>query len=197
MKHVLPDLPYSMTGLQPYLSAETLEFHWGKHHRTYVDKLNALIPGTEFEGMSLEEIVKKATGPIFNNAAQTWNHTFYWNSLTAEKTHPEGDFLKIIKRDFSTVEQFTEQFHQAAVGVFGSGWAWLVMSEKDQKLSIETTSNAENPLRLGRKPLLNFDVWEHAYYIDYRNDRAKYLKTLLPLLNWQFAESNWKQASVL
>jgi Fe-Mn family superoxide dismutase len=190
MKHILPELPYNLNALAPHISAETLEFHWGKHHRTYVDKLNQLIQGTEFEEMKLDEIVRKSSGPIFNNGAQVWNHTFYWNSLTPNPRKPAEKMLESLQLSFGTLDAFLEKFHTTALGVFGSGWTWLVYHEKEQKLAIETTSNAENPMRFGRIPVLTCDVWEHAYYIDYRNDRARYLKTILPLLNWEFAEKN-------
>jgi len=190
MKHILPDLPYQLNALEPHLSAQTLEYHWGKHHRTYVEKLNSLIPGTEFEELKLDDIVRKASGPIFNNAAQVLNHTFFWNSLTPHPRKPNEKMLEAIQKNFGTLESFLDKFHQTALGVFGSGWVWLVYHHQEQKLTIETTPNAENPKRAGKIPLLTCDVWEHAYYIDYRNDRARYLKTILPLLNWEFAEKN-------
>jgi Fe-Mn family superoxide dismutase len=189
MKHELPPLPYAMDALEPYISRETLEYHYGKHHKAYVDNLNNLIAGTEFENLSLEEILLKAQGPIFNNAAQVWNHTFYWNCM---KPHgggePDGKLADAIRRDFGSFEAFKEAFSKAAVSLFGSGWAWLVKS--GDKLEIVQTSNAGNPMTSGQKPLLTCDVWEHAYYIDYRNARAKYVENFWNLVNWDFVAHN-------
>jgi Fe-Mn family superoxide dismutase len=189
MKHELPPLPYAMDALEPYISRETLEYHYGKHHKAYVDNLNNLIAGTEFESLSLEEILLKAQGPIFNNAAQVWNHTFYWNCM---KPHgggePDGKLADAIRRDFGSFEAFKEAFSKAAVSLFGSGWAWLVKS--GDKLEIVQTSNAGNPMTSGQKPLLTCDVWEHAYYIDYRNARAKYVENFWNLVNWDFVAHN-------
>lgn len=193
MKHVLPDLPFAREALAPVISAETIDYHWGKHHRAYVNKLNELIPGTEFEKMSLEDIVLKSTGPIFNNAGQIWNHNFYWQSLSPQARAPRDELFEAIKKSFSSLDLFKEQFNKAAVGQFGSGWAWLVLKQ-DGKLAIETTSNAENPLRQGKMPLLTVDVWEHAYYIDYRNERPRYLESIAKLINWEFAEANFEKA---
>lgn len=194
MKHILPELPYALDALQPVLSKETLEFHYGKHHKGYVDKLNQLIPNTEFENMPLLDIVKNANGPIFNNAGQIWNHTFYWNSLSPKARAPKDELLESLQKSFGSVDQFMDQFQLAATNLFGSGWAWLCLDAKLQKLSIEVTSNAENPIRAGKYPLLTCDVWEHAYYIDYRNERARYLKEVRSLLNWEFAEQNFLSA---
>ncbi|GAB6067700.1 superoxide dismutase [Fe] [Methylothermus subterraneus] len=189
MKHELPPLPYAMDALEPYISKETLEYHYGKHHKAYVDNLNNLIPGTEFENLTLEEIILKASGPIFNNAAQVWNHTFYWNSMAPNGGgEPEGKLADAIRRDFGSFEAFKEAFSKAAVALFGSGWAWLVKS--GDKLEIVQTSNAGNPLTSGKKPLLTCDVWEHAYYIDYRNARPKYVENFWNLVNWDFAARN-------
>ncbi len=189
MKHELPPLPYPMDALEPYISKETLEYHYGKHHKAYVDNLNNLIPGTEFENLSLEEIVLKASGPIFNNAAQVWNHTFYWNCMAPNGGgEPEGKLADAIRRDFGSFEAFKEAFSKAAVTLFGSGWAWLVKS--GDKLEIVQTGNAGNPMTSGKKPLLTCDVWEHAYYIDYRNARAKYVENFWNLVNWDFVEQN-------
>ncbi|MFN3920385.1 MAG: superoxide dismutase [Methylohalobius sp.] len=189
MKHELPPLPYPMDALEPYISKETLEYHYGKHHKAYVDNLNNLIPGTEFENLTLEEIVLKASGPIFNNAAQVWNHTFYWNCMAPNGGgEPEGKLADLIRRDFGAFADFKEAFSKAAVTLFGSGWAWLVKS--GDKLEIVQTGNAGNPMTSGKKPLLTCDVWEHAYYIDYRNARAKYVENFWNLVNWDFVEQN-------
>jgi superoxide dismutase, Fe-Mn family len=192
MEHKLPELPYAKDALAPTISAETLEYHYGKHHKTYVDNLNKLIPGTEFEKSSLEEIVKKASGGIFNNAAQIWNHTFYWNCLSPNGGgEPSGDVSSAIAKNFGSFAQFKEKFSNTAVTLFGSGWAWLVKNP-DGSLAIEVASNAGNPLKDGKKPLLTCDVWEHAYYIDYRNARAKYVEAFWKLVNWKFVEQNLK-----
>jgi superoxide dismutase, Fe-Mn family len=190
MEHKLPELPYAKEALAPGISVETLEYHHGKHHRTYVDNINKLIAGTEFEGMPLEEIVKKASGGMFNNAAQVWNHTFYWNCLSPKGGgEPSGALASAIAKSFGSFGEFKEKFASAAVTLFGSGWAWLV-ENPNGSLAIETTSNADTPLRSGKKPLLTCDVWEHAYYIDYRNARAKYVEAFWNLVNWKFVEHN-------
>lgn len=189
----LPELPYSMDALAPVISKETLEYHYGKHHKAYVDKLNSLIPGTPYESMNLEQIMRESkSGPIFNNAAQVWNHTFYWDCLTpTSKPKKMSDALKTaIEKTFGSVEAFQKDFSAKAVAQFGSGWAWLV-KDKSGALSIRTTANAENPMLDGFTPILVSDVWEHAYYIDYRNDRAKYLASLAPLTNWEFASARF------
>ena len=192
MAITLPPLPYSNDALAPLISPETIEFHYGKHHKTYVDKLNGLISGTEFEKMSLEEIVKKSSGPIFNNAAQVWNHTFYWNGLMPKaQLEPTGNVAEKIKTHFGSFAQFKEQFTQTAINQFGSGWAWLVQ-KNDGKWAIYSTSNAETPLNRGDKALLTCDVWEHAYYIDYRNARPKYLENFWKMINWKFVELQGK-----
>lgn len=186
MEHKLPELPYPKDALAPHISAETLEYHYGKHHAAYVTNLNKLIPGTEFENFSLEEIVKKASGGIFNNAAQVWNHTFYWNCLAPKAGgEPSGALAAAINTAFGSFAQFKEKFSSTAVGTFGSGWAWLVR-DADGKLAIESTSNAGCPITAGKKALLTCDVWEHAYYIDYRNLRPKYVETFWNLVNWPF-----------
>ncbi len=191
MEHKLPELPYPQNALAPNISAETLEYHYGKHHKTYVDNLNKLIPGTDFANLSLEDIIKKATGPIFNNGAQVWNHTFYWNCLTPNGGgEPEGDLAAAISKNFNSFAQFKERFTNAATGLFGSGWTWLAKNP-DGSLSIEAVSNAGNPIKDGKKPLLTCDVWEHAYYIDYRNARAKYIEAYWKLVNWRFAAQNF------
>ena len=185
-QHKLPELPYPENALEPHISAETLEYHYGKHHATYVDKLNKLIPGTEFETASLEEIIAKASDGIFNNAAQVWNHTFYWNCLSPDGGgEPDGVLAKAIGQAFGDVAQFQERFSDAAATNFGSGWTWLVKNS-DGGLEIVNTSNAGNPMTEGRQPLLTCDVWEHAYYIDYRNARPEYVKAFWNLVNWDF-----------
>lgn len=189
MEHKLPELPFTREALAPYLSPETLEYHHGKHHRAYVDNLNKLIAGTEYENLSLEDIVARSSGGIFNNGAQAWNHSFYWNCLSPSSGGLSGVLLKETESNFGSYQLFKEQFTKAAAGLFGSGWAWLVQGS-DGKLAIETTSNAGNPLREGHKPLLVCDVWEHAYYIDYRNARMKYIEAFFELINWEFVASN-------
>ena len=188
----LPKLPYAMDALAPHISQKTLEFHYGKHHNGYVNNLNKLIAGTPFENKSLEEIVKTSQGGMFNNAAQVWNHTFYWNCMTPnpKKTAPEGKLMDAIVRDFGSFEAFKEKFVNACVTLFGSGWAWLV-ADKDGKLSIVQTSNAQCPLTEGMKPLLVCDVWEHAYYLDYQNLRANYINEFWSIINWDFVELNY------
>ncbi|MEE8321820.1 MAG: Fe-Mn family superoxide dismutase [Gammaproteobacteria bacterium] len=191
MEHTLPELPYAKNALAPHISEETLEFHYGKHHATYVTKLNGLISGTEFENSSLEEIVKNApAGGLFNNAAQVWNHTFYWNSLSPNGGgEPAGDLANAIESAFGSAGEFRNKFTDSAVNNFGSGWTWLV-KKPDGTLEIINTTNAGNPLTDGLLPVLTCDVWEHAYYIDYRNLRPKYLEAFWNLVNWDFASTN-------
>lgn len=190
MSFELPPLPYAKESLAPHISAETLEFHYGKHHQTYVTNLNNLVSKTDFEGKSLEEIVQKAAGALFNNAAQVWNHTFYWNSLSPKGGGvPTGDLSSAINKNFGTFDKFKEEFTKCAITTFGSGWAWLVKN-KDGSLSLVSTSNAGCPITTGQTPILTCDVWEHAYYIDYRNARPKYLDAFWALVNWDFAASN-------
>ncbi len=190
MKHELPALPYTQDALQPTISAETLEYHYGKHHQAYVTNLNNLIEGTEFADLSLEDIISKASGGIFNNAAQVWNHTFYWNSLSPQGGgNPSGALADQINSTFGSVDAFKEQFSKAGATQFGSGWVWLV-KKSDGTLAIYSTANAECPLTQGDTALLTCDVWEHAYYIDYRNARPKYLEAFWNLVNWDFAASN-------
>jgi len=190
MEHKQPGLPYANDALAPGISPETIEYHYGKHHAAYVANINKLIPGTEFEELSLEEIIKKASGGIFNNAAQVWNHTFYWNCLSPNGGgEPDGDLAAAITKSFGSFKDFQEQFTAAAATLFGSGWAWLVQNA-DGSLAIEALSNAGNPLKDGKKPLLTCDVWEHAYYIDYRNARPKYIENFWNLVNWDFGASN-------
>jgi Fe-Mn family superoxide dismutase len=192
MQHVLPPLPYELTALQPHISKETLEFHYGKHHQAYVTNLNNLIKGTEFEELTLEEIIKKSSGGIFNNAAQVWNHTFYWHSLSPNGGGPPtGKLAQAITAKFGSFDDFKKQFTQTAVGTFGSGWAWLVKNA-DGSLELVSTSNAQTPLTMaGKVPLLTCDVWEHAYYIDYRNRRPDYVGAFWNLVNWEFASKNY------
>ena len=191
MPFELPALPYARDALQPHISAETLDFHYGKHHQTYVDKLNGLVPGSEFEGKSLEEIVRSATGGIFNNAAQVWNHTFYWHCLSPNGGGAaNGAIAAAIDATFGSFEAFQQEFTNSAVNNFGSGWTWLV-KKPDGSIAITNTSNAGSPLtESGVTPLLTCDVWEHAYYIDYRNARPNYLKAFWALVNWDFVNAN-------
>lgn len=182
----LPELPYSLNSLEPFISEKTMHFHYEKHHQAYVTNLNALILGTQFEKLSLDEIIKTSSGPVFNNAAQVFNHTFYFEGLALNKKISES-FLKIIESSFNTFDEFLSNFKKAAVSQFGSGWAWLV--KNDNKLVIETTSNAMIPKGT---PLLACDVWEHAYYLDYQNKRAEYIDTFLNnLINWEIVESRY------
>lgn len=190
-KHELPALPFAIDALEPHISAETLQFHHGKHHATYVDKLNGLIPGTEFESATLEEIIQRSSGGIFNNAAQVWNHSFYWNCLSPNGGGvPAAALAEAINRDFGSFDAFKEKFAAAAVGNFGSGWTWLVKN-KDGDLEIVNTDDADNPMTQAYLPLLTCDVWEHAYYIDYRNRRPDYIAAFWQLLNWDFVASNY------
>jgi Fe-Mn family superoxide dismutase len=184
----LPPLPYEKNALEPNISAETLEFHHGKHHQAYVTNLNNLIKGTEFESAALEDIIKKSSGGVFNNAAQTWNHTFYWQSMRSPKKDnaPSGKLADAINKAFGSFDKFKEEFSKSAVGNFGSGWTWLVQ-RPDGSLGIVNTSNAATPITGSDKPLFTIDVWEHAYYIDYRNARPKYVESFWDLVNWDFA----------
>ncbi len=192
MSFELPALPYEGNALEPHISAETLSFHHGKHHNTYVTNLNNLVPGTEFEGKSLEEIIKSApAGGVFNNAAQIWNHTFYWNSLSPNGGgEPSGAVADAINKAFGSFAEFKEKFSTSAATNFGSGWTWLVKNA-DGSVEIVNTSNAGCPLTDGKTPLLTCDVWEHAYYIDYRNARPKYVEAFWNLVNWDFAAQNY------
>ena len=184
MKYELPKLPYDVNALEPVISARTIEFHHGKHHQAYVTNLNNLIPGTQFETMSLEDIVRKSDGGIFNNAAQIWNHTFYFNSFKPQGGGiPTGKLLKAVENTWGSFDLFKKEFNNAATTLFGSGWAWLVKNEKGE-LSLIKESNAGNPLTKGLVPILTFDVWEHAYYIDYQNRRADYLAALWDIIDW-------------
>ena len=191
MEHTLPPLPYALDALAPHISKETLEFRYGKHHQTYVTNLNNLIKGTEFESATLEEIVKKSSAGIFNNAAQVWNHTFYWNGLKPNGGGtPTGALAEAINKKWTSFEEFKKAFQASALGNFGSGWTWLV-KKADGSVDIANTSNAATPLTGNDRPLLTCDVWEHAYYIDYRNARAKYLENFWNLANWDFAAKNF------
>ncbi|WPC74931.1 superoxide dismutase [Fe] [Vibrio porteresiae] len=190
MAFELPALPYAQDALEPHISKETLEYHYGKHHNTYVVKLNGLIPGTEFENKSLEEIIQSSTGGIFNNAAQVWNHTFYWHCLAPKAGgEPTGAVAEAINKAFGSFEEFKTKFTDSAVANFGSGWTWLV-KKADGSLAIVNTSNAATPLTDGVTPLLTVDVWEHAYYIDYRNARPNYMTAFWNLVNWEFVAAN-------
>lgn len=189
-KHELPDLPFSMNALKPFISEETFEYHWGKHHRAYVTNLNKLIVDTKFANETLEEIVKKSEGGIFNNAAQHWNHSFFWNCLAPSGGgKPQGNILNAIEKSFGDFDVFKEKFSNAAATLFGAGWAWLAQNV-DGSLEILSLSNAQTPLTQGKKPLLTLDVWEHAYYIDYRNARPKFIEGWWDVVNWEFAEKN-------
>jgi superoxide dismutase, Fe-Mn family len=195
MAFSLPPLPYDKSALAPHISAETLEFHYGKHHQAYVTNLNKLLEGKPEANKSLEEVILSSDGGVFNNAAQVWNHTFYWSSMKPNGGgQPTGDLAAAITRDFGSFEKFSEAFTTAGTTQFGSGWAWLVLG-KDKKLAVTKTPNADLPLKHGEKALLTMDVWEHAYYIDYRNARPKYIETFLKsLANWDFALENLKKA---
>ncbi|MCI3205086.1 MULTISPECIES: superoxide dismutase [Fe] [Pandoraea] len=191
MEHKLPELPYAIDALAPTISKETMEYHYGKHHQAYVTNLNNLIKGTEFENASLEDIIKKSSGGVFNNAAQVWNHTFFWNTLSPNGGGaPSGDLAKAIDAKFGSYDAFKETFSKSAVGNFGSGWTWLV-KKADGSVDIVNTSNAATPLTGADKPLITIDVWEHAYYIDYRNARPKFVEAFWNLVNWEFAAKNF------
>ena len=192
MEHKLPELPYPRTALEPHISAETIDYHYGKHHNAYVTNLNKLIPGTEFADMDLEAIIKAApAGGVFNNAAQVWNHSFYWNCLSPDGGgEPTGALADAIDAAFGSFAEFKEKFSTAAATNFGSGWTWLVKTA-DGGLEILNTGNAETALTSGKTPLLTIDVWEHAYYVDYRNARPKYIEIYWNLVNWDFAAKNF------
>jgi Fe-Mn family superoxide dismutase len=191
MEHTLPALPYAQDALAPHISAETMEYHYGKHHQTYVTNLNNLIKGTEFETLSLEDIIKKASGGIYNNSAQIWNHTFFWNSMKPNGG-PSGALADAINKKWGSFDEFKKAFQTSAVGNFGSGWTWLV-KKADGSVDIVNMGAAGTPLTTGDKALLTIDVWEHAYYIDYRNLRAKFVEAFLNnLANWDFAAANYQ-----
>ena len=191
MEHKLAPLPYANDALQPHISKETLEFHYGKHHQAYATNLNNLVKGTEFENMGLEDIIRKSSGGVFNNAAQIWNHTFYWNSLSPKGGGaPTGALGDAINRKWGSFDAFKDAFTKSAIGNFGSSWTWLV-KKADGSVDIVNTSNAATPLTGADKPLLTCDLWEHAYYIDYRNRRPDYLAAWWKLVNWDFAARNF------
>jgi Fe-Mn family superoxide dismutase len=194
MKHLLPPLPYEIDALEPFLSTETLECHYNKHHKGYIQKLNELVAGTRHEGMTLQELVVHAPeGPVYNNAAQAWNHEFYWHSLNPDGSDtPDAAIGKAIRQSFGTVDEFRQAFEKVCLAMFGSGWVWLVKNA-DGGIGIRALGNAGNPLRDGQHPLLACDLWEHAYYIDYRNQRAKYLQAFWELVNWEFVAENWSR----
>lgn len=192
MAFELPTLPYEKNALEPYISAETLEYHYGKHHQTYINNLNNLIDGTDFENKSLEDIILTSEDGLFNNAAQVWNHSFYWECLSPKGGgEPTGELLEAITKSFGDFAEFKAIFTKTAISTFGSGWAWLVKNSKGE-LDIISTSNADTPMRHNQKALLTCDVWEHAYYIDYRNARPKYIDAFWSLVNWEFVAANLK-----
>lgn len=194
MTFTLPPLPFARDALEPYISAETIDYHYGKHHQAYVDKLNALVADTPMADLSLEAIIHQSEGGVFNNAAQVWNHTFYWNCLSAPDQDPmPKDFEEALIQDFGSVESFKKQFTEAAIANFGSGWTWLAV-DVTGKLRIVSTSNAQNLLTTPLKALMTCDVWEHAYYIDARNSRPKYLENFWEVINMNFVAQNWHQA---
>ncbi|QQS40650.1 MAG: superoxide dismutase [Fe] [Acidobacteriota bacterium] len=189
MEHKLPELPYDMDALQPHISAETFEYHYGKHHQAYVTNLNSMIRDTEYEDMSLEEIIKKSEGGLFNNSAQVWNHTFFWHCMGPDKGgEPTGKIGDAISEKWGSYDSFKEAFEKSAVGNFGSGWTWLIKS--GDGVEILNTSNADNPMKSGKTAILTLDVWEHAYYIDYRNARAKFVDAFWNVVNWDFVNEN-------
>lgn len=192
MEHQLPSLPYAKDALQPHISAETMEYHYGKHHQAYVTKLNALIKGTKFENSSLEEIVMGSEGGLFNNAAQVWNHTFFWNCLSPKGGGaPGGKVAELINKTWGDFDKFKEAFSNSAINNFGSAWTWLVQTEKGD-LEILNTSNADTAMKHNVKAILTIDVWEHAYYIDYRNARPNFVEAYWKMVNWDFANQNLK-----
>lgn len=191
MKYVQPELPYSRDALAPAISAETVDYHYGKHEKAYIDNLNRLIKGTEYDDMDLEEIITSSKGPLFNNASQAWNHIFYFFTFSPDGSRePSGELRRAIDRDFGSFDKFKEAFVEAGVGLFGSGWVWL-SRDNDGKLVITQGSNASNPLTEGLTPLLTFDVWEHAYYLDYQNRRADALKALWDIVDWDVVEGRY------
>lgn len=193
MPFKLPELPYEHNALEPHISAETVEYHYGKHHQTYVNNLNNLIAGADYENKTLEEIIMSSEEGLFNNAAQVWNHTFYWHCLSPKaNSEPQGNLLDAINNKFASVDEFKAQFTKTAISTFGSGWAWLVKNNNNE-LEIISTSNADTPMKHGFTALLTCDVWEHAYYIDYRNARPKYVDAFWNLVNWDFVASNFEK----
>lgn len=196
MAFELPPLPYAKDALEPHISSETLEYHYGKHHQGYVDKLNDAIEGSKYQDMSLEKIITTTgEGNVFNNAAQVWNHTFYWHCMGPDGgSDPSGELADAIKRDFGSAQQFRDEFSDAVKGLFGSGWVWLT-ADADGGLSIEKRENAHNPLGTEVTPLLTCDTWEHAFYIDYRNDKGSYLEAFWNVVNWDFVSANLSNRS--
>jgi len=194
MKHTLMNLPFEENALEPYISKETLQYHHGKHHAAYINNLNKLIEGTKYEERTLTDIVTSSEGGIFNNAAQVYNHNFYFNGMKSEITSPSGELLELLEKSFTSIAAFKKVFLETAVGLFGSGWVWLSIDESGI-LVLESFSNAGNPLIFGQTPLLTCDVWEHAYYIDYRNARADYLEKWWGLINWDFVSKNLERFS--
>lgn len=193
MTHKMPELHYAKNALEPYISTETIEYHYGKHLQTYVDNLNKLVPGTEYENATLEEIIKKADGPIFNNAAQTWNHTFYFDTFSPKAQHqPMGALKEAIDKKYGSFDNFKAEFEKQATGLFGAGWTWLV-KDANGNLDIVNKSNAGNPMRDGLTPLMTADVWEHAYYIDYRNRRADAVKATWNIIDWKIVEDRYSK----
>jgi Fe-Mn family superoxide dismutase len=196
MRFELPDLPYEMSDLEPYISKKTLELHYKKYHKAYVTNLNSLISGTKFNNLDLETIIKVADGPVFNNAAQIWNHTFYFEGLKrASENTLKGRFAAVIKRNFGSVLFLKSSFTKSAISLFGAGWIWLVLNP-DGSMGIIQKSNAGNPLRIGLVPLLTCDVWEHAYYLDYQNRRKNYLEAFWKLINWEIIEKRYNESSL-
>ncbi len=193
MNITLPQLPYEHNALEPYISLETINYHYGKHHQNYINNLNKLLENSTMKEKNLEEIIINSEGPIFNNSAQVWNHTFYWNCLSPNKTKPGDILVKVIEENFGSIENMIDSLQQSAISLFGSGWAWLVYEEGS--LKITQTSNADLPMKHRQFALFTIDVWEHAYYIDVRNDRAKYVQNVLNnLINWNFIEENYLKA---
>lgn len=191
MTYTQPQLPYASDSLAPAISQETIDFHYGKHEKAYIDNLNKLIKGTEFDNEELEEVIRRADGPLLNNASQAWNHIFYFFSFSPDGGgEPSGELADAIRRDFGSFEKFKEEFEKAGVSLFGSGWVWL-SRDQDGHLFITQEPNAGNPLRKGLTPLLTFDVWEHAYYLDYQNRRADALKSLWDIIDWDMVESRY------
>ena len=194
MEYKLPPLPYAMDALEPAMSKETLEYHYGKHHRAYVKELNNLIKGSEFENATLEQVIRDSSGPLFNNAAQTWNHTFFWNCMAPRGGgKPTGALAEAMNDKWGSYAQFKEAFSKSAISNFGSGWTWLVV--RSDGVDIVNTDDADNPMTQGDEPLLTLDVWEHAYYIDYRNERPKFVEAFFKnLVNWNFALRNYENS---
>jgi superoxide dismutase, Fe-Mn family len=190
MIHALPDLPFAIDALAPQMSAESFAYHHGKHHKAYVDKLNKLIAGTRYANLSLSQIIRESSGAIFNNAGQHWNHSFFWNCLTPDKPQMSSDLLTVIQQNFYSLDHFEQDWIDKGKDHFGSGWIWLVQNR--EHLKIEFTHDGDTPIRHDYKAILGCDLWEHAYYIDYRNDREKFLEKFLRLVNWNFVSDNFK-----